>query len=170
MKKVIFLLFPFIVTTSIYNFSITDQNGNTISLENFKGKKILFVNSASGSPYVRQLASLDTLYEKYKDSLEVIVIPSNTFHSEPKSNAAIKDFIQETYHVHYLISEKTDVAGGSQSSLYKWLTHYTENGMMDNNINEDFYKFLIDQQGRLVGIFAPSVDPMSDEMQSAIKN
>lgn len=170
MKKLFFFLFPFVVTTSIYNFSITDQNGNTISLENFKGKKILFVNAASGSPYVNQLGSLDTLYEKYKDSLEVIVVPSNTFHNEPKQNGEIANFIAQNYHTHYLISEKEDVAGGSQSSLYKWLTHYTENGMMDNNINEDFYKFLVDQQGRLVGIFAPSVDPMSDEMQSAIKN
>jgi glutathione peroxidase len=170
MKKILFFLFPFLLVNSVYNFSITDINGNNISLSTFEGKKILFVNSASESPYVNQLASLDTLYEKYKDSLVVIVVPSNTFHSEPKSNAELKSYIENTYHIHYILTGKAEVEGASQSPLYNWLTHYSENGMMDNTINEDFYKFLVDSHGKLVGIFAPSVEPMSEELQSAIEN
>lgn len=170
MNKILCVILSFFLLNGIYNFSITDINGNNISLSTFKGKKILFVNSASGSPYARQLASLDTLYQKYQDSLVVIVIPSNTFHNESKSNAEIKAFIAGNYHTHFIIAEKTEVAGVSQSRLYSWLTHYSENKMMENNVNGDFYKFLVNAEGKLVGAFAPSVDPMSDEMQSVIKN
>lgn len=170
MKHVLLFILPFVMVNSIYNFSITDINGNSISLSAFKGKKILFVNSASGSPDVGQLASLDTLYQKYKDSLVIIAVPSNTFQSEPENNPEIKDLMENTYHVHYLITEKTEVAGADQSPLYSWLTHLSQNGMMENNVNEDFYKFLVNSEGKLVGAFAPSVDPMSEEMQNAIAN
>lgn len=170
MNKILFALLSVSLFSGIYDFSLKNIDGNTFSLEQFKGKKILFVNTASASSYVGQYALLEQLYQKYKDSLIIIAVPSNTFQSEPKSNAEINDFAENTYHVHFIITEKTEVAGAGQSPLYSWLTHQAENGMMENNVNEDFYKFLVNGEGTLVGIFAPSVDPMSDEMQSAITN
>lgn len=170
MKKTFLFLIPWMFISTIYQFTIHDIDGNTISFSQFKGKKILIVNCATGSPYLRQLISLNTLSEKYKDSLVVIAIPSNTFRNESKSSSQIKNYLQSNFHPHFIIAEKTEVAGSAQSSLYAWLTHHSKNGMIENNLDDDFYKFLVDQQGRLVGIFAPSVDPMSDEMQSAIKN
>ena len=62
------------------------------------------------------------------------------------------------------------MAGAGQSAVYNWLTHQSENNMMENNIDGDFYKFLVNADGTLVGAFAPSVDPMSDELQNAITN
>lgn len=155
---------------SIYDITIKDVDGNTLGFAQFKGKKMLFVNTASSGSYIGQLAGLEQLYQKYKDSLVIIAIPSNTFHNESKSNAEIKSFIQKSYDTHFIIAEKAEVEGASQSPLYAWLTHQSQNGMMENTVDEDFYKFLVNEEGKLVGIFAPSVDPMSEELQSAIKN
>lgn len=171
MNKILFLLASTIIAiTGIYDFSITDIDGNNLSLGQFKGKKILFVNTASGSEYASQVGSLEQLYQKYKDSLVIVAVPSNTFQDEPKSNDQLKDYFENTWHTHFIITQKTGVAGAGQSAVYNWLTHQSENNMMENNIDGDFYKFLVNADGTLVGAFAPSVDPMSDEMQNAITN
>lgn len=157
-------------TTGFYNFNITDIDGNKIILGQFRGKKILFINTATNSSYTSQYASLEKLYQKYKDSLVIIAIPSNSFGHEGADNATIKDFVQNTYGIHYILAEKTIVAGGNQSPLYSWLTHIEQNHMMSNTIYGDFYKFLVDGSGRLVGAFVSTVDPMSDDMQSVVAN
>lgn len=170
MTKLFCLLISFTLFSSIYDFSLTDIDGNSFSLSQYKGKKILFVNTASQSGYAGQYGALEQLCQLYKDSLVVIAVPSNTFQSEPLDNVAIKNLVTGHYGVHYIITQKTDVAGAAQSPLYSWLTHQSQNGMMENSVNEDFYKFLVNGEGKLVGVFAPSVDPMSDEIQDAIKN
>lgn len=171
MKIILFLLsLCFGMAGSLYDYAVQDTDGHTVNLGDFRGKKILFVNTASASPYAAQLGSLEQLYQQYKDSLVVIAVPSNTFKSEPLSDAAIKSLATGTYGAHYILTRKTEVAGAGQSPVYYWLTHRSENGMMENSVNEDFYKFLVNGEGKLVGIFAPSVDPLSDEMQEAIKN
>jgi glutathione peroxidase len=157
-------------TTGFYNFNLTDIDGNKISLGQFRGKKILFINTATNSSYTSQYASLEKLYQKYKDSLVIIAIPSNSFGNEGGDNATIKDFVKNTYGIHYILAQKTIVAGDNQSPLYGWLTHMEQNNMMSNTIQGDFYKFLVDGSGRLVGAFVSSVDPMSDDMQSVISN
>jgi glutathione peroxidase len=156
--------------TGFYDFTITDIDGNNISLRQFQGKKILFVNTATNSSYTNQYASLEQLYQKYKDSLVIIAIPSNSFGNEAGDNAAIKHFIISNYHVHFIIAQKMEVAGSNQTSLYSWLTHIEQNNMMSNTIDGDFYKFLVDGQGRLVGAFVSSVDPMGEDVQSTMVN
>ncbi len=157
-------------TSVIYNLSLNDIDGNPIDLHQFQGKKILIVNTATGSSYVNQYASLEQLYQKYKDSLVIIAIPSNSFGNETGDNASIKDFVMNNYNIHYILAQKMDVTGESQSSLYSWLTHIEQNNMLSNDVQGDFFKFLADQSGRLVGAFMPSVDPMSDDMQGVITN
>jgi glutathione peroxidase len=157
-------------TTGFYNFNLTDIDGNKISLGQFRGKKILFINTATNSNYTSQYASLERLYQKYKDSLVIIAIPSNSFGHEGGDNATIKNFVTNTYGVHYILAQKTVVAGDNQSPLYGWLTHIEQNNMMSNTIEGDFYKFLVNGAGRLVGAFVSSVDPMSNDMQSAVSN
>lgn len=171
MIKILCLFIGFAwLTTIVYDFSVNTIEGNTISLSQYKGKKILFVNTASSGPYTGQYAGLEKLYQKYKDSLVIIAVPSNSFGKETGTNAAIRTFITGAYHTHFIITEKTMVYGTDQSPLYAWLTHIDQNGMMTNTINDDFYKFLVDGSGKLVGAFVSSVDPMSNEIQNAIKN
>jgi glutathione peroxidase len=158
------------VLTGIYDFNLNDIDGNNFSLSQFQGKKILFVNTASNSIYTSQYASLEQLYERYRDSLVIIAIPSNSFGNDSADNATIKNFVTTNYNIQYILTQKMDVIGDSQTPLYSWLTHLEQNSMMSNAINGDFYKFLVDSSGRLVGAFVSSVDPMSNEIQSAISN
>ena len=167
-KFFLILIATHLLTGSFYDFSINDIEGNTIDFSDFKGKKVLIVNTASNSSQVSQYQSLEQLYQKYKDSLVIIAVPSNSFGNDTATNTAINSFIQTNYHVHYLVAGKTLVTGESQSALFTWLTHVEKNGMINNPINGDFFKFLINSSGTLIGTFAPSVDPMSDEVQTAI--
>jgi glutathione peroxidase len=157
-------------TSVIYSLPLNDIDGNPINLSQFQGKKILIVNTATNSNYISQYDSLEQLYQKYKDSLIIIAIPSNSFGNESNDNATIKNFVMSNYHIHYILAQKMDVTGDAQSALYSWLTHIEQNNMMSNDVEGDFFKFLIDKSGRLVGAFVPSVDPMSDDMQSVITN
>lgn len=157
-----------IVTTTLYDFSVTDIDGNNITFNQFKGKKVMIVNTASKSKYENQYAGLEQLYQKYKDSLVIIVVPSNTFGNETGENGEIKKNVTSNYNTHFIITEKTVVAGEGQSALYAWLTDIKQNGMVNNPVNGDFYKFLVNSSGTVIGVFAPSVDPMSDVVQNAI--
>jgi glutathione peroxidase len=160
MNKILCFFTAFTLLSGIYNFNLNDIDGNNFNLSQYRGKKILFVNTASKSSFTSQYASLERLYQKYKDSLIIIAIPSNSFGNESRDNAQIKQFVTNTYHV----------MGTNQSPLYKWLSHIEQNTIMSNAINDDFYKFLVDGSGKLVGAYVSSVDPMSNVIQNAISN
>ncbi len=157
-------------TTSIYTFTIKNIDGGNIPLSSFAGKKILLVNTATNSPYVNQYAGLDSLYQLYRDSLVIIAIPSNSFGHELNNNNQIKNFVNNTYHIQYILAKKTDVKGNDKAPLYRWLALPSENGMMRGKVNGDFYKFLINSSGTLIGIFNGSVQPMSTLMRNAVQN
>ena len=169
MFKLFILLVALIPFSSIYTYTIKDLDANEIHLGDFKGKKILLVNTACNSTYSNQFRGLEELYQKYKDSLVIIAFPSNSFGNETGDDAAIKEFISAHYHTHFIIAQKTAITGIGQEPIYQWLTQLGKNGVMDNTIKKDFHKFLIDGAGNLVGSFAPSVDPMSDVIQTAIQ-
>ncbi len=166
MFKIIFLLASLIAAETIYDFTITDINGKEIQLSDFRGKKILLVNTASDSKYAGQYESLERLYQLYKDSLVIIAFPSNSFGKETADNATIK----QRHKISFILAEKTQVTRNGQDPLYSWLTQSAKNGVLSNEVKNDFYKFLIDQSGKLVGVFAGSVDPMSEELLSAVRN
>jgi len=161
------LLFHF---AGVYEFTIKDISNNDLPLSSFKGKKILIVNIATESKYSDQLKSLDSLALQYKDSLVIVACPSNSFGNENKSGPEILDYINQNQTVHFLISEKMDLSTETMEPLFAWLTHASKNGALDCTLNGDFYKFLIDSSGNLIGVFAPSVNPMSNELQSALIN
>jgi len=156
--------------STIYDFTIQGIDGSAINLNDFRGKKILFVNTATNSPYVSQYAQLDTLSQLFKDSLVVIALPSNSFGHETADDSTIADFVRSTYNIHYLLASKLSVAysDSSQSPLYKWLTQSSQNGVADNNLNDDFFKFLVDENGNLCGIFEGAVSPLDSSLQKAI--
>lgn len=169
MYKLIFLsLFVFGVASSIYDLPLTDYNGQSINLQDFRGKKILFVNTASASDYSGQFASLEQLYETYKDSLVIIAVPSNSFGNDTAAIADIQTMITTQYNSHFLVASKSEVRGDSISPVFQWLTQKQNNGALDVAIRNDFYKFLVDQSGNLVGVYDPTVDPMSQTLQNAI--
>ena len=167
-KLLLLLLLAFTGTSSIYDVQVTGSDGQPVNLGDYSGKKILLVNTASSSEFTSQYASLEQLYQLYKDSLVIIAFPSNSFNHDTAGIDSIKSFIASQYNVHFLIAAKNDVKGDSTSPVFQWLTHTENNGVMNVDIKNDFYKFLIDSSGHLVGAFDCSVDPMSDVIQSAV--
>lgn len=148
--------------TSIYQFKVMDIDGGTIDFSAFKGKKILVVNTASKCGYTYQYEGLEELYEKYKDKLVVVGFPANNFNGqEPGTNEEIKEFCTGKFHVSFPMAAKVSVKGGDIDPLFEWLTHKSENGVLDANINWNFNKFLLDENGQLVEHFNNKVEPMS---------
>jgi glutathione peroxidase len=164
------ILLPIITAlSSIYSFTLPGVNGNTINLNNYAGKKILLVNTATQSPDAGQFAGLQQLYNKYKDSLVIIAIPSNNFNGmEPGSNTEIQQFLQQ-YNLTFPVAAKTDVAGEQAHPLFVWLRYKDQNGVMDVYMRWNFTKVLIGKTGMVERVFSPGVPPMSEAIQRAVE-
>ncbi len=155
--------------TSLYDIEINSIDGQKINLENFKGKKILFVNVASKCGYTPQYKDLQALNDKYGDKLTIIGVPCNQFGGqEPGTSEEIVSFCEKNYGVTFLMTEKVDVKGDSQHPLYKWLTTKSENGLEDSNVKWNFQKYLVDEEGNLISYFSSGVNPMSDDILSLL--
>lgn len=153
------------VKASIYDFKVPALSGGTIDFSQFKGKKILIVNTASKCGYTPQYEYLEKLYEKYKDKLVIVGFPANNFGSqEPGTNDEIKAFCTKNYGVTFPMAAKVSVKGDDIAPIYKWLTDKSENGVMDADIKWNFTKFLLDEHGNLIAKFDSQVGPMSDEI------
>jgi len=154
---------------SIYDIAITSLEGKTIDLNDFKGKKILFVNVASKCGFTSQYKNLQKLHDTYGEKVEIIGIPCNQFGSqEPGSAAEIKEFCTKNYGVSFLMSEKSQVKGANQHPLYKWLTNKSENGIKDSNVSWNFQKYLVDENGKLMQVFKSGVNPMDASITSLL--
>ncbi len=165
--KLLLAAFCFL-TTSFYTLQFQDINGVSHTMSQYQGKKILLVNIATESPNVGQLAKLQQLKQLYPDSLVIIGFPSNSFGHESKTDSAIKQFCQTQYGVTFLLASKQSITGSNMQPIYHWLATQTENGVANNPIGGDFQKFLINESGQLIGIFAPSVSPLSSQIKNAI--
>ncbi len=150
---------------TFYDFSVKDIDGKVFDLAQLRGKKVLVVNTASQCALTPQYQQLQMLYEKYADHYNFVVVafPSNDFgEQEPGTNAQIKQFCSLTYDVTFPLMSKIMVKGEAIEPVYKWLTQKSENGVMDAPIQWNFQKFMIDEQGRLVGMVLPKEAPDSD--------
>jgi glutathione peroxidase len=149
----------------IYNIKINSINKEKIDLSLFKGKKILFVNVASKCGFTSQYKGLQKLHETYKNQLVIIGIPCNQFmNQEPGTNEEIVAFCQKNYGVSFLMTEKVNVKGSDQHALYKWLTSKEINGRKDSKVNWNFQKYLVNESGELIEVFASSIKPMDEKI------
>ena len=154
---------------SFYSITVNDTKGNNIPFSSFAGKKVLIVNTCTKTADTAQYAGLEQLYQKYKDSLVIIAVPSNSFGNTPQNNTAINNFVQNRYSIHYLLASKLSVKAPDISPLYSWLTDITKNGMIADTVKKDFYKYLINTEGTLIGTFSNKVEPMNVLIQNAIE-
>lgn len=153
------------VNTSIYDISINSISGEPINLMDFKGKKILIVNTASECGFTDQYADLEKLYETYKDKLVVIGVPCNQFGGqEPGTLTEIQSFCEVNYGVTFLLTEKVDVKGDNQHALYKWLTNKELNGVKSSSVKWNFQKYLIDENGNYIDYFFSMTKPLSSKI------
>lgn len=167
MKTVIAILLTSIMLNSsdIYNIKLKNLNGEELQLNEFKGKNILIVNTASKCGFTPQYEDLQKLYIKYGDKLEIIGVPCNQFFKqEPGTADEIATFCQKNYGVTFTMLEKANVKGKSQNELYKWLTQKELNGVKNATVKWNFHKFLLDENGKLLADFGSSVNPLSEEI------
>lgn len=170
----------------IYDFKVKDIDNKDVSLNNYKGKVLLIVNTATGCGFTPQYEGLETLYKKYKDKgLEILDFPCNQFLGQaPGTNEELVQFCQLNYGVTFKTFSKIDINGENADPLYKYLKAEApedlDNNLMDGfkdklekkgislgtEIKWNFTKFLINQEGALVNRFAPTYSP--DELDGHI--
>ncbi len=150
---------------NIYQFTAQALDGDgAINFEEYRGKKILIVNTASQCGYTKQYAQLQELYEAKKDELVIVGFPANNFGGqEPGTNDEIASFCEKNYGVTFPMSAKVSVKGSDKSDLFKWLTE-AENPDFTGDIQWNFEKFLLDENGNLIHRYRSGVDPLEIEL------
>ncbi|NLC97065.1 MAG: glutathione peroxidase [Erysipelotrichaceae bacterium] len=176
---------------SIYNFTVLDRNNNEVSLEDFKGKVLLIVNTATECGFTPQYEYLQELYTKYNEKgLVILDFPCNQFGNQaPGSAEEIYEFCTSRFGVTFPQMAKIEVNGENASEVYKFLTSNTKFGGFDMNhklgpvldeiyLKEDpeyfnkpsikwnFTKFLFDREGNLIKRFEPTAE--KEEVDEAI--
>lgn len=155
---------------SIYSIKLKDIDGNERALEEFKGKVLLIVNTASNCGFSGQLEGMQTVYDTYRDrGLEVLAFPSNDFlGQEPGTSQEIKSFCTGKYNSTFHIFEKAEVTGKNKQQLFKYLT---EQGPEDlqGSVKWNFEKFLVGRDGQLAERYSSLTKPESDKITSKIE-
>tara|TARA_B100002051_G_scaffold170511_1_gene161149 strand:+ start:1603 stop:2190 length:588 start_codon:yes stop_codon:yes gene_type:complete len=156
---------------SIYDYSAINIDGDTVSMSEYKDKKILFVNVASKCGYTYQYKDLQELHEKYGDKVAVLGFPSNDFlYQEPGDNKKIKNFCSVNYGVTFPMFSKVKVKKKeSQHPIYTWLSNNILNSKIDNAPSWNFCKYLLDEKGQIIGYFNSKVNPMDEQIIKHLK-
>lgn len=155
--------------TSIYDFTVLNQDNQAVSLADYRGKVLVVVNTATGCGLTPQYEGLQTLYDRYKEQgLEVLDLPCNQFMGQaPGTAEEINSFCTLNYQTTFPRFAKIKVNGKEADPLYNWLKSQAS-GPLGKRIEWNFAKFLIDRDGQVVKRFSSKTDPL--EMEEAIKN
>ena len=143
-----------------YDFTAKKMNGIEVKMDEYKGKVLLVVNTASKCGLTPQFEGLEELYQGYKDrGLEILGFPCNQFANQDKgSNKEIHEICQLNYGVTFTMFEKIDVNGENAHPLYKFLRKEAK-GIFSDKIKWNFTKFLVDKNGKIISRFAPTYEP-----------
>ena len=176
-----------------YDLSARTAEGKEKSMEDYKGKVVVVVNTASKCGFTPQYEDLEKLYKEYKtQGFEVLGFPSNQFmEQEPGNNEEIQQFCKLNYGVSFQIFDKTDVRGKDSHEIFKYLSDNSKfegfdmnhptakvldsilkekypEFLLDDGVKWNFTKFLIDREGNIKGRFEPTTSPL--DMKEAIEN
>ncbi len=153
------------VAGSIYDFKIKGLDGKEIDFANYKGKRLLIVNTASKCGKTPQYAGLEKLHEEFGDKVKVLGFPANNFlWQEPGSNEDIAAFCERNYGVQFQMFEKLSVKGSDKHPLYQWLEAKT-----GHTPDWNFAKFLVSEDGQTVTYFSSSVQPLDEKILTSIR-
>jgi glutathione peroxidase len=151
---------------SIYEFKIKSLEGKEIDFAQYKGKKLLIVNTASKCGKTPQYAGLEKLHEQFGDKVTVMGFPANNFlWQEPGTSAEIAAFCERNYGVKFQMFEKVSVKGGDQHPLYQWLEAKT-----GKKPDWNFAKYLVSEDGTQVTFFNSSTQPLDQALIEKIVN
>lgn len=149
------------MSDNIYGFSGVNMQGKDVSLEDFQGKVLLIVNTASKCGFTPQFKGLEALYKDYRDKgLEILGFPCNQFgHQDPGSNDEISQFCELNYGVSFPMFQKIEVNGDNAHPLFKHLKEQAPGLLGTQAIKWNFTKFLVDKNGKVVDRYAPTDTP-----------
>jgi glutathione peroxidase len=157
---------------SVYPFKVTTIKGEEVSLENYKGKVLLVVNTASECGLTPQYAELQKIYDQYKENgFTVLGFPCNQFGSqEPGSEEKISEFCSINYGVGFPMFAKVEVNGANAHPLFQYLKEEAPGDQESSDIAWNFAKFLVDRKGQVVSRYAPTVFPtdISDDIEKLL--
>ena len=180
----------------VYNYKATKINGDEVSLDTYKGKVLLIVNTASKCGFTPQYEDLQSIYKKYKDQgLVVLGFPSNQFAGqEPGSNQEVQEFCTINFGVTFPLFEKIDVKGANAHPLFQYLTENSTyqgldanhsigkilisllqdtdpESLVGNSVKWNFTKFLVNKEGNVVSRHEPttSLYDMEEEINQLLK-
>ena len=151
-----------------YDFKIKSISGEIINLNDFKGKPVLVVNTASYCGFTKQYEDMQELWEKYKDKgLIVLGIPSNSFNQEKKVNSEVKEFCEVNFNINFPLTEITEVKGENAHEIYKWAK---ENFGKSAVPKWNFYKILINKEGKIEETYASLTNPTSKKIINKVES
>ena len=151
-----------------FDLNIEGISGEIINFSEFKNKVVLVVNTASYCGFTKQYSELQILWEKYrKKGLVVLGVPSNSFNQEKNNNSDVKEFCEVNFNITFPLSAITDVKGNNAHELYKWAK--------DNHGNSavpkwNFYKILINKEGKIEDTFSSLTKPLSNKIIDKIES
>ena len=157
----------FEINASVYQFNFNSIDGKEINLNDFKGKPMFIVNTASLCGFTYQYSDIETLHQKYKkDGLIIIAIPSNDFgNQELSSNQKVKEFCTINFDISFILTEITNIKGKIGHPFFKWVEK--EAGFLAFP-KWNFYKYLINKEGLLVKWYASTTKPNSKKITALI--
>lgn len=169
--------------STIYNFELTDKQGQPVRLSNYEGKVLLIVNTATGCGFTPQYEALEAMYKKFRsEGLEILDVPCNQFGNQtPGTDEEVYEFCTLTYGTSFPQFQKSEVNGAHALPLFAWLK--TQKGyaggaydealmpLMEDLYNKtnaeprqaddiqwNFTKFIVDRQGKVLARFEPTID------------
>lgn len=153
----------------IYDFTMEDIENKPRSLNEFKGKVMMIVNTASFCGNTPQYAGLQTLYERYRDQgFTILAFPANDFgKQEPGDNKEIAEFCYTKYSLEFPLFSKITVIGEQKHPLYRYLT---EDTAFKGEITWNFQKFLVNREGTVIARYDPRQKPLSSQIVDDIEN
>ena len=150
---------------SIYDFSFIDIDGNSVELSSFIGKPLLMVNTASKCGFTPQYEGLQNIFTKYRKSdLTIIAITSNSFKQEFTDPEDIKKICLVNYNVGFITSRPINVNGKAVHPIFSWIKEEYNKSPKWN-----FYKYLFDRSGNLVGTWSSMTKPDSIKITNKIE-
>jgi glutathione peroxidase len=158
--------------SAFYTFKFNNLDGTPFDASTLKGKKVLVVNVASKCGLTPQYTELQELYEQFGgDKFVIVAFPANNFlGQEPGTNEEIKEFCTKNYGVTFPVMEKISVKGKDIHPLYDWLTDGKKNDLKDAPVQWNFQKFMIDENGHVVGVVSPKESPKCVEIMQWLSN
>ena len=151
-----------------YDFQIESINGEIINFKEYENKVILLVNTASYCGFTKQYDDLQKLWDQFKSKgLIVLGIPSNSFNQEKKNNSEIKKFCEMNFNINFPLSTLTDVKGNNAHEIFKWAK---ENHGKSAIPKWNFYKILINKEGKIEETYSSLTKPTSNKIIKKIES